>query len=183
MKRNSLQRSIWLAAVLLALFVYAGSAAVSYVLSIGKVQEEQERESVYVRQQMMDNVSVMFAQAEKIPLLISENKTMMEQMLADDENDAQEVASLQQIETDLYSLYRFYPHVETILISLKNNKTYLVSRALSVPLSTAQIRLLNRYQAVHHPIAADNDGLWSTTIQSPEAGTLEAQQLYKLIKS
>lgn len=181
MNGNSLRRKVRGATVLLALFVFAGSAVVSYVMSAGKVNEERERELAYIKQQMMQNIDVMFAQAEKLPILISENRAMMELMQADYADDAEEVQGVRQIETDLSSLYRFYPHVESILVSWRKGQTYLVSTASASALSTGQIRMLNRYSAVQADSSRNDAGLWSAELAAGPDGTEERQLLYAML--
>ncbi|WP_167859328.1 sensor histidine kinase [Paenibacillus cymbidii] len=181
MNGSSLRRKLGFATALLALFVFAGSAAVSYLLSIGKADEERNREFGFIRQQMLQNIDVMFAQAEKIPLLISENRSMMDEMEFGEADEQAEVQHLRRIETDLASLSRFYPHVESILISWRNGRTFLASGAAGADLSTAQIRTLNRFAAAASPLGAADAGVWSTRLALPPEDGGEARQIARLL--
>ncbi|RAV22909.1 cache domain-containing sensor histidine kinase [Paenibacillus contaminans] len=176
MKRNSLQQRIFMASITILLIVYGCSAWASYYLSVSKISAEKEKQLSNVTKRVAQNLSDMFDQTEKVALLVSQNGRLLDQMTAHYADDNAELAKLQNIESTLSGMILQYPHIESILVSFRNENTYMFTFGTTV--DRQQSRELNLFRNKWaDAVLAGEKGVW----RSPDANGGEMPSLFHVL--
>lgn len=131
--------------VLLALIVYASTAAVSYYLSLQKVDEEKAKQLAGIQDQASRNIAALFEQVEKIALILSENNDLLNEVTSRGSDPLQEWSRVESIETNLFRMNpTFTPIIESIQLSEKSGNVYVSANPYF--LTSDDWRALNFYK-------------------------------------
>ncbi|MBP1990659.1 sensor histidine kinase [Paenibacillus eucommiae] len=153
-----MRRKIFCSSMILTLCLFAFTAWVSFELSAQKIDSERSRLLEHIKLRVMNNVVTMFEQTEKIALLISENKDLISMSTNHYEEANAELERIKMVEETLSGTIFLNPHIETIIISLKNGRSYM---STTRSISAASLRLSNVYGLPQFDKVHDNqEGVW-----------------------
>ncbi|MBO9608582.1 MAG: histidine kinase, partial [Paenibacillaceae bacterium] len=159
MKRNSLQQKIFLVSVVVLFVVYVCTAWATYAITVGKIKAERTTQLENVTKRVAQNVADMFDQTEKIALLISQNARLLGDMSIRHDDPYEELDKLHSVENALSSMILSYPHIESVLVSIRNGNTYMFTFGTMVDMQ--QVRELNLFrQGWAEQVPAEPGGRW-----------------------
>jgi len=146
----------------MAATLFLAVAVVFFSLSKHKIVEERTKHLGYVEQRVIDNVTAMFEQTEKIALLISENQSFLRELAAPFTTVEEHVEKNKSIETTLSGMILAYPYIETVNVSLSDGETFIITFNGSLAaLSTSQIQTLNAFKLPIFTAAQQSgEGAW-----------------------